>query len=81
MMLIRGCLWQSIVVSSCILLGMLAWNVQVVISWDHHEAGDECQSDLHCLNGGECMSGATLVADFKHCHCRDGFSGPTYYVV
>jgi hypothetical protein len=73
MMLIRGCLWQSIVVSSCILLGM-AWNVQVVISWDH-EGGDECQSDLHCLNGGECMS-ATLVADFKHCHCRDGFSGP-----
>jgi hypothetical protein len=44
-----------------------------VSAWE--PSSDICTIDSHCLNGGNCMP-ANEVTSFKHCHCKDGFSGP-----
>jgi hypothetical protein len=40
-----------------------------------HE-NDLCMDDAHCFNGGKCQEAHSEIPH-RHCHCADGFSGPT----
>lgn len=45
-------------------------------SYGTEHENDLCIDDMHCFNGGKCQE-ANSVTPHRHCHCADGFSGPT----
>ncbi|CAJ1966907.1 unnamed protein product [Cylindrotheca closterium] len=66
----------SSIAKSILLVTMAASSTTASDDDQTHVNHDLCSDDDHCLNGGSCQEGNSVVPH-RHCLCGPGFSGPT----